>query len=383
MITGKILLDRKVKESTIVYKASSEDVNIYDSNIDSTAVAENSEANTNISSTESLNNVIGNVKENKGKTEVADDGTIDINFLGEIMMGGNVTTNLKYNYVSAFKDIYSLTRLSDFTYANFSTNITNLDKIEDAKSKYLVTKEIVSGLNALGLDAVSIASDHMTDFTKDIFKSTTNILEENNIFVAGRENMPVYLEKGNKKIAIISTNSVIIGTSRNYTNYGISIYSRENIKKNISEAKQVADVVIVDVHWGREYTYGVTDQMRNIATASIDDGADMVIGTHALGVYPVVKYKDKPIIYSTGYLIGDSDYNVAKESFIFNVDISKYAKIDCITMTPIYIDNMSKVKLYKDYDNDKATLYLNQFNSWQIDNSLDSRIDDSKIIVNF
>lgn len=30
--------------------------------------------------------------------------------LGEIMMGGKVTTNLDYNYLMAFKNIYDLTK---------------------------------------------------------------------------------------------------------------------------------------------------------------------------------------------------------------------------------------------------------------------------------
>ena len=93
------------------------------------------------------------------------------------MMGGEVTENLNYIYTSAFKNIYSITKACDFTYANFSTNITNLDKIEDAKSKYIVTKQVTSALKAIGLDAVSVASDHMLDFSDNIFNSTVNILE--------------------------------------------------------------------------------------------------------------------------------------------------------------------------------------------------------------
>lgn len=309
--------------------------------------------------------------------------SMDINFLGEIMMGGQVTNNVNYSYTYAFKDIFTITSTSDFTYSNLSTNITNLEKIEDSKSKYIVTKQIVNGLTALGIDAISIASDHMIDFGKTMFVTTTDILEKSDIFVAGRKDMPVYLEKGNKKIAIISTNSVIIGTSKNYTDNNISIYEKNNMIKNIKEAKQVADIVIVDVHWGREYIYGITDQMRDIARTAIDNGADMIIGSHAVGVYPIVTYKDKPIIYSTGYLVSDSDLNVAKEGFVFNVKIDENSKIKTLEMTPIYVENKSKVRLYTEYDKEKSNSFLNQFNTWHIDNSLDSKIENEKIIINF
>lgn len=163
---------------------------------------------------------------------------MDLMVLGEIMMGGKVTTNLDYNYLMAFKHIYDLTKKSDFTYANLSTNITNLDKIEDAKTNYLVTKNILSAFNALGLDALSIATDHITDYPSEIIKNTEKLLEENSIYVAGKKDMPMYFEKDGKKIAIVSTNSVIIGTKENYTKNGISVYDEDNIKKNIQEAKK-------------------------------------------------------------------------------------------------------------------------------------------------
>jgi poly-gamma-glutamate synthesis protein (capsule biosynthesis protein) len=390
---GNELLKNKVKNSTIVYKAQSLKIDNVDANTNTDVnanVEENKKENTenieNKENSEDKNNEqinsltnIENTDENQEKK--ADDGSVNLCLLGEIMLGGEVTKNLNYNYLDAFKKIYTLPKAADFTYANFSTNITNLEKIENAKSKYLVTKDAISAMSSIGLDAVSIASDHITDYEEDIFKNTVSLLEKNEMFVAGRENTPLYFEKGNQKIAIISTNAVINGTARNYTKQGISVYELENLEKNIKEAKLSANIVIVDVHWGKEYTYGVNAQMKTIATSAIDLGADMVIGSHALGVYPIVKYKDKPIIYSTGFFISDTDYNVGKEGFIFDLKISNTSKIESITMTPIYTKDKSKTMLYNEYNGIKAKAYIELFNKWHVENSLDSRVIDDKIVV--
>lgn len=376
-----MILKNKVKNSTIVYKAE-KDQNISTDTNTGTSEEENE------NSTDEFEEVIGAIsnvdeEEENNQVETLTYNNMTLTLLGEIMMGGEVTDNLDYYYSKAFKGIYSLTNKSDFTYANFSTNITNLEKIENAKSKYLVTKEVISGLNALGLDCVSIASDHITDYPSDIIKNTIGILENNDIFVAGRQNMPVYFEKGDKKVAIVSTNSVILGTSSNYTKNDISVYSKDNLEKNIKEAKQSADIVIADIHWGREYVYNVTSQMRQIAKVAIDAGADLVVGEHAAGVYPLEIYNGKPIIFSLGYLIGDSDLYVGKESFLFDINISKDKKLDTITMTPIYIKDKKEVMLYTDYDKQKADSYLNQYNDWHIQNGLNSTIKDNKIVITF
>lgn len=371
-------MENKVKNSTIVYKADKNKNILVDDDIAT------DEKTDNLDEDEEIIGAISNIDEDEISVQTEQTyNNMTITLLGEIMMGGEVTDNLDYSYSRAFKSIYTLANRSDFTYGNFSTNITNLEKIENAKSKYLVTKEVINGLNALGIDCVSIASDHITDYPSDIIKNTINILEENDIFVAGRQNMPVYFEKGDKKVAIVSTNSVILGTSSNYTKNDISTYTKDNLEKNIKEAKQSADIVIADIHWGKEYEYNVTSQMRQIAKVAIDAGADLVVGEHAAGVYPLEIYNGKPIIFSLGYLIGDSDLYVGKESFLFDINISKDKKLDSITMTPIYIKDKKEVILYTDYNKEKAISLLEQYNNWHIQNGLNSTINDDKIIINF
>lgn len=362
-IIGAYALKKKVAKSTVKFEDKNDEIIEADNKIDN--INEESNQYTTIA------------KENNSKS------FITINLLGEIMMGGEVTKNLDYIYSYAFKDIYLEAKEADFTYANLSTNITNMSKLDDTKSKYIVTKDIVSGLKTLGIDAVSIASDHMMDFSTTMYRTTIGILENSNIYIAGQKDNPVYFEKNNKKIAIISTNSVVIGTKSIYSNNNISMYDINELKKNIGEAKKNADFIIVDIHWGRDYEYGVTTEMSKMAHEAIDNGADMVIGSHALGVYPIITYKEKPIIYSLGYLISDTDYLVGKESYIFNISLNDELKLQKITMIPTFIKDKEQVLLYKNYDVLKMNETLNQMNTWNLENGLNSSIENDSIIIKF
>lgn len=316
--------------------------------------------------------------------DVKNTDNISLMILGEIMMGGKVTKNLDYDYLLAFKDVYDKTKKSDFTYANLATNITNLEKIEDSKSDYLVSKNILSALNALGIDALSIANDHITDFPSEIIKNTVNLLEESSIFVAGRKDMPVYFEKNGKKIAIVSTNSVIIGTKSNYYKNNISIYDEDNVKKSINEAKKMADFVIVDIHWGKgESSFGVSEQMRDMARFVIDSGADLVMGTHAIGIQPIELYNGKPIIYTTGYFMTDLEYETTKVSYMFNLNFDKDTKLSNIEMTPIYIKDTEETLLYKDFDEVAANINMKSLSSRNIQNGVNSEMTDGKIVIKF
>lgn len=298
------------------------------------------------------------------------------------MMGGKVTKNLDYNYLLAFKDVYDTTKKADFTYANLATNITNLEKIDDAKSDYLVNKNILSAFNALGIDALSIANDHIADFPSDIIKNTENLLDKNSIFVAGKKDMPVYFEKNGKKIAVVSTNSVIIGTKSNYDKNNISIYDEDNIKKNINEAKKMADFVIVDIHWGKgEATFGVSEQMKDMAKFVIDNGADLVMGTHAIGIQPIELYNAKPIIYTTGYFMTDLEYETTKSSYIFNLIFNNETKLESIEMIPIYIKDTQETLLYENFDEVAANINMKSLNTRNNQNGVNSEVSDGKIVI--
>lgn len=399
IITSNILLINKANKYTKKYMAKDDNienitndnnVEIYQDNSESSLVVSNpsEEISTSTIRNDTNNEDIvkkeENINSSKKKTQERKEDLTKINFtlLGEIMMGGEVTENVNYIYSSAFRNIHLYTEGADFTYATLGTNITNSDKLENPKSKYIVTKDVINGLSGLGIDSVSVATDHMIDYPSNIFSTTKSLLEKYDILVAGQKDIPVYFEKGEQKVAIVSTNAVLLGTRNLYDDMGISTYDEDNFKKNIREAKQIADVVIADIHWGKEYEYKVNTQMNEIAHIAIDEGADLVIGSHALGVYPIITYKDKPIIYSSGYFISDTDYYAGRDSFIFDLEI-KDKKIKSLTMTPIYIYGKKEVKLYIEYNMEAANDILNMYNTWHIENGLNSKIEDSKIVIEF
>ena len=53
------------------------------------------------------------------------------------------------------------------------------------------------------------------------------------------------------------------------------------------KAKETADVVIVNAHWGNEYTHEPTEAQKALAQKLASWGADVIIGTHPHVIQPV------------------------------------------------------------------------------------------------
>lgn len=81
------------------------------------------------------------------------------------------------------------------------------------------------------------------------------------------------------------------------------------MKQQIAALRPNVDVLLVAVHWGKEYiplpepAPSTLDDPLEIAHAIIDAGADMIIGNHPHHVQAVEVYKGKLITYAHGNFI--------------------------------------------------------------------------------
>lgn len=75
----------------------------------------------------------------------------------------------------------------------------------------------------------------------------------------------------------------------------------QELRADIQAARELADVVIVSMHWGIHFVEAViADYQREVGHAAIDAGADVVLGHHAHILKGIELYRGRPIFYSLG-----------------------------------------------------------------------------------
>jgi len=93
----------------------------------------------------------------------------------------------------------------------------------------------------------------------------------------------------------VTANSELIATTADCARLSLAL----------SSAKQQADFVVALVHWGEENTSVVTEQQRELARWLVNEGVDLVAGSHPHCVQPLDFYRGRPIAYSLGNLVFD------------------------------------------------------------------------------
>lgn len=170
--------------------------------------------------------------------------------------------------------------------------------------------ERVEVLKQLGVDAVTLANNHVYDYGKEALLDTFDVLEEAEIpyFGAGRnleEAMePLYLEADGKIIALVGAsraekNKMTPQATENEPGI-LRCYDTTLFMESIKEAKENADFCIAFVHWGTEYSFDLEQVQTDTGKEYLDAGADVIIGAHSHCLQGLEYYEGKPIVYSLG-----------------------------------------------------------------------------------
>ncbi|MDE5866184.1 MAG: CapA family protein [Lachnospiraceae bacterium] len=193
---------------------------------------------------------------------------------------------------------------NEFTYS------TGGAPMEGKAYTFRAKPERVEILHQLGVDAVTLANNHVYDYGREALLDTFSVLEEADIPYVGagrtlQEAMkPVYLEVDGKTVALVAASRAEknkMTPQADDENPGIlRCYDTELFLQVIKEAKENADFCIAFVHWGTEYSYDLEQVQLSTGKEYLDAGADAVIGAHSHCLQGMEYYDGKPIIYSLG-----------------------------------------------------------------------------------
>ena len=103
----------------------------------------------------------------------------------------------------------------------------------------------------------------------------------------------VYEQEG-VKIAVLNytygTNGIKLPSDMPYA---VDMLEEEKVVADIKKAEQIADFTIVCPHWGTEYVLKETEEQRRWAQIFLENGVDLVIGTHPHVIEPIEMLKDE------------------------------------------------------------------------------------------
>lgn len=276
--------------------------------------------------------------------------SVTLTFGGDIMLDRGVERSVEKNFAGdffeLFKNVAPILQNDDISFANLEGPVSDLGRNVGSIYSFRMNPVVLPVLKNAGIDIVSFANNHVGDYSKVAFDDTIQLLEKNNIAMAGAgtnysdAKNPTIIEKNDMRIGYLAFTDVGPNwLSAKEESSGILLASDPNFSQIISEAKINVDVLVVSVHWGDEYKPH-NKRQAELAHLAIDAGADIIAGHHPHVAQDIEIYKDKLIIYSMGNFIFDQYFSEeTMQGLIVQLKVNKNGVISNIKE---YTSHLSK-----------------------------------------
>lgn len=195
---------------------------------------------------------------------------------------------------------------NEFPYTNRGTPLAN------KAFTFRADPANVQLLDEMGVDIVSLANNHASDYGEISLLDTLDTLNEAGIPYVGagkdlkEASKVVFYEKDGLKVGIVSATEVerlatpdTKGATENSPGT-FRCFQNDELEAVIREAKTQCDFLIVYVHWGTESTDELDWSQPGQAVDFTAAGADVIIGAHPHVLQEIAYVNDVPVFYSLG-----------------------------------------------------------------------------------
>lgn len=227
-----------------------------------------------------------------------------------LLFAGDFCSRPSAKQIKIDDGIKALISTSDIAVVNFETPLKPIGS-EPVEKHFFQHHDSVEVLKDLGFSLFNVCNNHILDYGSRGVEETIKTIGSNlTMGIVGENTMSVYFREINGcRIAFIPLCYDSYATdSRN--DYYVNSVSSSTLQDVIKEAKQEYDYVIVLPHDGIEYIPIPTPYIRKLYKLYVDWGADAVVATHPHCIQGMERYRNAPIIYSTGNLFFNSKATV-------------------------------------------------------------------------
>jgi len=236
---------------------------------------------------------------------------------GDVMLSRHVARVARERKDPAFplRELAPVLQAADIAFVNLESPFSDRGSVVQHGMIFKAEPEMIAALELAGVDVVSTANNHARDQGSRGVEFTLDWLARHQIAAAGTGNSAEAAHAG----AVIERNGIRFGflaytydqSNGNHTDTDDRVAvmdvtrMREDVARLSSRGAARADIVIVSMHAGIEYSPKSNAQQMAFARAAIDAGASVVVGHHPHVTQPWERYGQGVIFYSLGNLVFD------------------------------------------------------------------------------
>jgi hypothetical protein len=286
---------------------------------------------------------------------------------GRLVVSGTGDVNLDPEYIPelgvegyahAWTGLDGLFLTDDLTVVNLECPVSDLGSPSDKTFVFRCPPEAIPSMREAGVDVANLGNNHSGDWGKDALVDSPRQVEAAGVAAVGvganaaEAHEPATFDINGWTVAVLGFGGVRPSDSWVATEDRPGMADGDTIETMVAAveaADEIADLVIVSIHWGVELDTTPRPEDRERAEAMIAAGADAIFGHHAHRLQPLEMVDGVPVAWGLGNFVwpnlSAAGSTTAVAQVVFDPDGTVQA-----CLLPTFIESAGHPVLQVDHD---------------------------------
>lgn len=307
-------------------------------------------------------------KEPKEPIEVKKE--ISIAAIGDMLIHDSVYKDAEvengYDFKPMMERVKPFLSNATISIANQETMIGGEDLGLSSYPSFNSPTEVGDVLKWAGVNVVTLANNHTLDRGEEAIQRAIEHWEAIDMTYTGaykdmqdRQQIRVVETDEGISMAILSytygTNGIPVPEGKDYL---VNLIDQELIASEIQKAKELADIVVLSLHFGNEYERLPNQAQKDLVQFVANEGADVVLGHHPHVLQPIEWVSGENgnqtlVVYSLGNFLSGQDEYYRQIGGMFKFYVSKTIKGEETSVevhSPEFLPTYVKYENWRDYE---------------------------------
>jgi len=238
-------------------------------------------------------------------------GDFRLIFTGDIMMSRLVRVEIDQRKTSPWDGFTELFRNASLVGANFEGAIGDPNSCSRENELCFAAPDAAAELmRRAGFRMVTAENNHSGDLGRVGRSETRAAFQQSGLLALDFESSPEFFRFGDLTAAVIAVTTIKAADGR------VQEIPSVELAQKLRLARQLANLVVVSIHWGNELQDWPTDAQQQQARWLIEHGTDLIVGHHPHVVQAPACIEGRPVFFSLGNHLFDQKYAETKDGLI-------------------------------------------------------------------
>ena len=248
-----------------------------------------------------------------------------------------------YDFTPHFEGVRPLFDRADYVVANLETTLSPRPPYSGYPA-FATPEQLARNLAAVGVDAVTLANNHITDKGDEGVLHTLAALDNAGVGYVGVGVPAVRAGRtggliarvGSFRVAFVAATDVL---NRPAEGVEVAMVDTLTLGQKVDSVRDRADLVVALVHWGEEYHREPSQRQKTMAKWLRSRGVDVVVGSHPHVVQPFEVEHNADgnttgaVFYSLGNFISNQNDRYTDQGLVVHIGLHRRSPKTPIDLT--------------------------------------------------